>query len=1104
MKPDGHRKLSESGHLIHDQFSRSCATYMAGRLSLGFAAAGLIRGHIPSPRVVVSASSCRVRVVSALRGTSSARRRFSEEWNNDVGSALYESIGDIDRAPQPLTPPSAEQQDVVKSVRSRVNVVVEAVAGSGKTTTVLHCAREVPKLKFLVLTYNARLKLTTRQRAKELGLGNVETHSFHACASRYYSPDCRNDESLRQVVDSNTKPHSKISFDCLVIDEAQDLTPLLHRFVLKILKDAKDAEADTRLNTHTNTPPTLLVLGDSRQSIYQFRDADPRFLTMADRGLYYVPNKMENGSTENDEKENSEIPTWRHHTLRTSFRATPRIASFVNDAMLGFECIKTVDRPPHLALPDGNRGAPVTYMVGNEFALAQTEIADEIEFLLNTKGYAPDDIFVLTPSLKGAKLNSKTPLAQLENTLVMSCKIPVYVSLADEEELSDSLTRGKICFTTFHSSKGLERPVVFAFGFSENYFTYFARDAPKEVCPNTLYVAATRASERLYVVGESEEGGKLPFLRLDPEKFDKWGVPTPDWLEVRRYGKLRPVSDTIPVPASSFAVTDLVKFLPEQVMRDAVEAVGATTVEHALVSAEVDASVPSLAGAGLIESVSDITGLAVVAVHEHRHESSSNVPENRYDSNSAHTTSLARRLQTSLQKMEKQLEQNAAQRSTRSDGNSNTRVDLIVDDVEAIRQMRGVLSTTPNHVRDFLKLAAWYEAMEGGYLFRPFQLSNFDWVTNEAAFEIARVLEKHLPTENLNNDVRPAPAKYEKRYDVSFRFGAAVVTIRGAADVVTAAGPTGELFEVKCVNRLLPEHLLQLALYQWLDAFGVLQRKINKARERKRQREGGSESDGSDSEGSSNTKRPHRGWKGSGKGKREYTEEESEDPVSLLEQFLAAGGDERKIMRRAVLLNSRTGEAVELRCDLNALTKVVLTLVDQRIRNKVAVSDKVFLQNAANAGAAIHEKATSNSDGGFVPTPAIEMVTGDTTNEKAETVETAPERKQGRGLVKVTEGKKDVDAASEESPSPSVSKETKAVSNKKKPVAPPGARSVSTSASSDISDFIIVNGVERACNMKRRVLTDGDQARPRGRAPKGSPFWDSVEGKFVAEDTKGL
>ena len=41
----------------------------------------------------------------------------------------------------------------------------------------------------------------------------------------------------------------------------------------------------------------------------------------------------------------------------------------------------------------------------------------------------------------------------------MRLGVPVYVSLADEEELSDSLIRGKVCLTTFHASKGLERPV---------------------------------------------------------------------------------------------------------------------------------------------------------------------------------------------------------------------------------------------------------------------------------------------------------------------------------------------------------------------------------------------------------------------------------------------------------------------------------------------------------------------------------------------------------------------------------------------------------------------------------------------------------------------
>jgi len=1055
---------------------------MAGRLSLGgFAAAGLIRTS-PSSRASVTAAACRGRVVAALRGSSNARRRFSEEWNAD-GDAFLETIGDVDRKATPLPPPSPEQAEVVDSVRARNNVVCEAVAGSGKTTTVLHCAREVPGLQFLVLTYNARLKLTTRQRAKELGLRNVETHSFHACAAKYYAPECRNDETLRQILEENVQPRTAIRFDCLVVDEAQDMTPLLHRFVLKILRDAG------------NDDSTVLVLGDSRQSIYEFRDADSRFLTMADRGVYALSipesDTTEEGDTETDaesvaasaETTREIVPRWRHHTLRTSFRASPRIASFVNDAMLGFECIKPYPRPH---LPDGGAGMPVSYFVGNAFQVASQEIADEIEYLLSPRGggYAPDDIFVLTPSLKGAKLNSKTPLAQLENTLVMRCGVPVYVSLADEEELSDSLVRGKICFTTFHSSKGLERPVVIVFGFSGDYFTYFARDAPKAVCPNALYVAATRASERLYVVGEQEKGGKLPFLRLDPESFEKWGLPLPDWLEVRRCGKLRPFSDASPVPASSFGVTDLAKFLPERTLRDAVRSVEPVIVEPAVFDTAAAHSIPSLVGAGSIESVSDITGLAVVAVHEHRHARSDSV------SNASHSTSLARRLQTSLAKMERQLKANAA-RPVMSETDSKSRdgspnVDLIVDDVEAIRQMREVLSSPPKRVRDFLKLASWYEAMEGGYLFRPFQLSHFDWIDAEAATAVAAVLEKHLPTENSGDETsaRPPPARYEKRYDVSFRFGAAIVTIRGAADVVTAAGANGEIFEVKCVARLLPEHALQLALYLWLDAFAQVQDKIHRARERRRRMTNASENA---SENGNEKRRAHRGFKGSGKNRREYTEEEAEDPLRLLEHFFEAGGKEERVMKRAALLNARTGEVIEVRASLRALTDVVVSLVDQKIRVRARVSDEVFLENARRAGAAIHEKAAAPEDGGFVPTPEAAF-------ERKPSEHTAATRSARGGEDREVED--DEREATETKKKTTTTKTTTTKTKRagsgrvREPRAVPGA----------VVETVTVNGVSRACDVKRRILTEGDIARPRGRAPNGKPYWDAVAGEFVAPD----
>ena len=78
---------------------------------------------------------------------------------------------------------------------------------------------------------------------------------------------------------------------------------LLHRLVLKAIRD-RDASSSGA------TPASLLILGDSRQSIYQFRDADSRFLTFADRGLYR-PATADADETENDESETDARPRRR-------------------------------------------------------------------------------------------------------------------------------------------------------------------------------------------------------------------------------------------------------------------------------------------------------------------------------------------------------------------------------------------------------------------------------------------------------------------------------------------------------------------------------------------------------------------------------------------------------------------------------------------------------------------------------------------------------------------------------------------------------------------------------------------------------------------------
>lgn len=156
---------------------------------------------------------------------------------------------------KPLPPASAEQCAIARSIKAGLNVVVDAVAGSGKTTTLLHIAAASPEKRVLLLTYNARLKAETRCRAA--GLKNLEAHSYHSLGYKYYSPDCRRDAGLRAAVEADARPTRALPpFGLVVLDEAQDATPLLFAFAAKALRD---------IRRRAGAPPQLLVVGDALQ-----------------------------------------------------------------------------------------------------------------------------------------------------------------------------------------------------------------------------------------------------------------------------------------------------------------------------------------------------------------------------------------------------------------------------------------------------------------------------------------------------------------------------------------------------------------------------------------------------------------------------------------------------------------------------------------------------------------------------------------------------------------------------------------------------------------------------------------------------------------------
>src|SRR3989338_5418836 len=89
-----------------------------------------------------------------------------------------------------LPSPSVEQLEVIQGFQAGYNLKVEAVAGSGKTTTLLWLCL-VAKRDFgvncLILTYNKTLEVEINSKLELYGLQtNCAALTFHGFASRIY------------------------------------------------------------------------------------------------------------------------------------------------------------------------------------------------------------------------------------------------------------------------------------------------------------------------------------------------------------------------------------------------------------------------------------------------------------------------------------------------------------------------------------------------------------------------------------------------------------------------------------------------------------------------------------------------------------------------------------------------------------------------------------------------------------------------------------------------------------------------------------------------------------------------------------------------------
>jgi hypothetical protein len=470
-----------------------------------------------------------------------------------------------------MNKPSDEQQYVIDKLREGYNVICSAVAGSGKSSTILAAAKQFPEKKIIQLTYNSELRAENMEKVKAMGLTNIEIHTFHSLGFHYYSKECDTDTGIRKVLLNDMKSVRNIlPFDMCMLDEYQDNTHLYYRLIKKFLEDA-------------GNPIQLLILGDARQSLYEFKGSDSRFLSLGDK-VWGEFNFLKDRR-------------FIHCTLKMSYRITDQISSFVNKTMLNEELMLSC-----------KSGEPIVYYRGNSHN-AGKYIVHNIKQLLDA-GVKPNDIFILTASVKSTIVKS------IENALVTN-DVPCYVPTFDIGKLDKRIINGKVVFSTFHSSKGRQRPYVFVLGFDNDYYKRFARDAVDiSHCPNVFYVATTRASCKLFVIEFEHNRFSRPLVFL---KMNHHEMGRTDFIDFkgtpRKYFETEPEDkDENLIKTKRIRGSELVNFIPDSVIEEISPIIERIFKPGSLTNTLIsELEIPNVIQTkqGLFEGVSDLNGTAI-------------------------------------------------------------------------------------------------------------------------------------------------------------------------------------------------------------------------------------------------------------------------------------------------------------------------------------------------------------------------------------------------------------------------------------------------------------------------------------------------------------
>jgi hypothetical protein len=597
-----------------------------------------------------------------------------------------------------------EQKKITKDI-SNGHVQVIAVAGCGKTTTNLFIALENMNKNILLLTYNTSLKMETKHKISLMDIKNMEVHTYHSFAYNHYKK-CLNDYGLYDICKNNMPCSKKFYYDIIILDEMQDMTYLYFEFVCKIYLD------------NGNKDLHFCILGDPHQTIYQYNGSDTRY-------FLDFPNYFNNLE-------------WTKVVLNQTFRCTNQIADFLNKTMLKDE----------KRIVTNKINQQVRYIICDSYS---DRIYKEIQYYLKM-GYKYSDIFILAPSVK----SQNSPVRELSN-LCSENDIPVFVSYTDEEKPNEKVLTNKLVFLTFHQSKGLERKVVIIMGFDNSYFLFFKKNYNQNICPNELYVAVTRSSERLSVIHDFHFDF-CPFLDqntlLTYSYFESFKMKIRIYDDYKTNKSIKSVTN-ITKHLSFIDMHKLIDLCEIKVIHQSSRHIDITNLVLQNISGNLDSANE------IFENVSDINSLCIMSIFEYlKTGKMSNLPNINLNPD----TNLIKNCQDEL------------------------------------------------YLSHFLQRCNENICCSNRYFFKLYQISNYNWMK-------PKLLLKCLERLDFLNISRNSKFEHDIKFELeNFQHFDLIKPVNalftGRIDCIDFDNQI--IWEFKCVNNLDYEHIIQVAIYQYL------------------------------------------------------------------------------------------------------------------------------------------------------------------------------------------------------------------------------------------------------------------------------------------------